>query len=760
MESAERPAGISSDNQLFYEAFRASPIGIALEDLEGRPLFVNPALCSMLGFSEKELCNKHCVDFSPAEDAEKDWVFFEQLRAGLIDHYSVEKRYFRRDGSLMWGRLSISLLNKRMPPLVMAMVEDITEKRTAQEELLRSEADLQKLATDLIEAREIERQRFGREHRLLETLELVTKQMAGAVTHCGRDLRYLWANQGYANWLGRPLHQIVGQPISEVVGRGAFESLQPYFERVLAGQKVAYEGEINYQGIGRRWISAVLTPTFDEVDVTGWVAVVLDLTERKRIEEALKKSEEKFSRIFRESPLAVTLTSARDHRFIDVNQAFERITGWSREEIVGRTPFELGNWVDPGKRVGFMSQLLAGGCVRNAENQFRMRNGEVRTGFLSMELIEINGETCALSVVADVTDLRRSEEARRVAERRFSQFFTAVPEYCYMISPEGHILDANPATCEALGYTREELVGKLVSIIYAPESPLTMDDLLEKWKKTGRLCNEEIVILTKRGEKRVVLVNAGSVADADGNLLHSTSVHVDITDRKLAEEALSKVSQRLIEAHEEERRWIGCELHDDINQRLALLAVNLDRLEQNIPVPAVDARQEAIEARKQVEGLVSDVQALSHRLHSSKLETLGLIAASASFCREIANRQKLQIDFQPQDIPKDLPKEVSLCLFRVLQEALQNAAKHSGSQRFQVTLKGGTESIELTVQDSGAGFDPEEVVNGHGIGLISMKERLKLVNGTLSIDSQRYRGTRILACVPLPPRTRVAEAAG
>src|SRR5215472_3405236 len=116
MESAERPAGISSDNQLFYEAFRASPIGIALEDLEGRPLFVNPALCSMLGFSEKELCNKHCVDFSPAEDAEKDWVFFEQLRAGLIDHYSVEKRYFRRDGSLMWGRLSISLLNKRMPP--------------------------------------------------------------------------------------------------------------------------------------------------------------------------------------------------------------------------------------------------------------------------------------------------------------------------------------------------------------------------------------------------------------------------------------------------------------------------------------------------------------------------------------------------------------------------------------------------------------------------------------------------------------------
>src|SRR5215470_16029615 len=106
-----------TDYQLFYDAFNASPIGIAVEDLEGRPLFVNPALCSMLGFSEEELRRKHCVEFSPAEDAEKDWGLFQQLRAGTIDHYQIEKRYFRRDGSLVWGRLSISFL-KHTPPLV------------------------------------------------------------------------------------------------------------------------------------------------------------------------------------------------------------------------------------------------------------------------------------------------------------------------------------------------------------------------------------------------------------------------------------------------------------------------------------------------------------------------------------------------------------------------------------------------------------------------------------------------------------------
>src|SRR5215472_7225177 len=171
-----------ADDQLFFSVFKASAIGIVLDDLEGRPLFVNPAFCSMLGFSEQEIRNKHCVEFSPREDAEKDWALFQQLRAGSIDRYSLDKRYFRRDGSLVWGRLSISLWKNGDSPLVVAMVEDITEKKTAE-----------------------------------ETLELATGQMT-AVIRCSRDLRYLWANQGCADLLQRPLSEIIGQPLVEVMG--------------------------------------------------------------------------------------------------------------------------------------------------------------------------------------------------------------------------------------------------------------------------------------------------------------------------------------------------------------------------------------------------------------------------------------------------------------------------------------------------------------------------------------------------------------
>jgi signal transduction histidine kinase len=233
----------------------------------------------------------------------------------------------------------------------------------------------------------------------------------------------------------------------------------------------------------------------------------------------------------------------------------------------------------------------------------------------------------------------------------------------------------------------------------------------------------------------------------------------DITRRKQAEEALLGMSRRLIEAQDQERARIARELHDDINQRLALLAISLERLQQN-PPSSVELMREIGEARKELENLGSDVQALSHRLHSSKLEYLGLAVAAAGFCREVSSRHGVEIDFHSENIPKVLPKEIELSLFRVLQEAIQNATKHSGSRHFEVSLRGGSSEIELTVRDSGIGFDPEEAMKGRGLGLTSIRERLKLVNGNLSIDSHPQRGTTIQARVPLTTRMNSAGAVG
>ena len=134
------------------------------------------------------------------------------------------------------------------------------------------------------------------EQLALETLELVTKQMGAGVTRCSRDFRYLWANQGYADLLQRRLDEIVGQPIEEVMGKEAFHALRHHFDRVLAGEKVSYEEDVNYRGVGRRWISATYIPALDSNGVVdGWVAVVIDITERKQLEEELRQSQEHLS---------------------------------------------------------------------------------------------------------------------------------------------------------------------------------------------------------------------------------------------------------------------------------------------------------------------------------------------------------------------------------------------------------------------------------------------------------------------------------
>jgi signal transduction histidine kinase len=207
-------------------------------------------------------------------------------------------------------------------------------------------------------------------------------------------------------------------------------------------------------------------------------------------------------------------------------------------------------------------------------------------------------------------------------------------------------------------------------------------------------------------------------------------------------------SHRLIEALEQERARIARELHDDIGQRVALLTIELE-LQQNSPNLPDEVRNRIGELRRQSFEIAMDVQSLSHRLHSSKLEYLGLAAAMRLFCKEFGELQKVEVDFKTYDLPSPLSPDISLCLFRVLQEALRNSAKHSGVRHFEVRLWAMSGEIHLTVVDSGVGFNVEAAKESRGLGLISMEERIELLDGTFSVESQLQRGTTIHARAPL-----------
>jgi len=260
------------------------------------------------------------------------------------------------------------------------------------------------------------------------------------------------------------------------------------------------------------------------------------------------------------------------------------------------------------------------------------------------------------------------------------------------------------------------------------------------------------------GEYRWILSIGVPRCDQDRSLVGYIGIGVDITERKSAEAALANVSRRLIEAQEQERNRIGRELHDDISQRLAMVAVQLQQVHQDsLVLPEV--RTCIGELRKEISEITADIQSLSHELHSAKLKYLGIAAAMRGFCQEFGEKQKVEIDFQTHDLPSPLAPDISLCFFRVLQEALHNSSKHSGVRHVEVRLWGTSDEIHLSVKDSGAGFDREAAKKSGGLGLVSMEERLKLVKGTLSINSEPKGGTTIHARVPFDSSSDSARAA-
>ena len=589
------------DIQLFHDVFNASPIGIAVENLEGQPLFVNPAFCSFLGFSEEELRNKHCVDFSPREDAEKDWALFQQLRAGSIDRYQLEKRYFRRDGSLVWGSLSISLLHSRPSALVLAMVEDITAKKTAEEARLRLAAIVES-SNDAI----------------------IGLDLSGTVAD--------W-NRGAEQLFGYSYGEAVGEKVSFLSPPGGLEEVGIILKKVSSGEAVK-----NYETVRRRKdgsrvdISLTLSPIVNAAGrVVGMSGIMHDITERRRAEEAVCMSEERF----RLAALA-------------------------------------------GKMFAYEWDAATDVIVRSAEFTHVLGNDEP---------IETTGQ--------------------KILER---------------MHPDD----------------RERVKAAVATL--SPENP-----------------HLRISYRIGRRDGTFVWVERTSRAhfDEQGTMLRLVGMIADKTDLKQAEGAVSAMTRKLVEAQEQERARIARELHDDISQRLALVAVELEQLQDD---PSEVGRL-VPELRKRMTEISSYVQALSHDLHSSKLEYLGVVAGIVGWCKEFAERQKIEIDCR-YDVRSTLPQEIGLCLFRVLQEALHNAAKHSGVKRIEVELSEKSGELHLTIRDLGKGFDVEAVKQAKGLGLTSMRERVRLVNGTITIDSKQMGGTVIRVRVPLDTTTELIRAAG
>jgi PAS domain S-box-containing protein len=364
-----------------------APVGIDWIDQTGRFLGVNPKFCEIVGRTEQDLLGMDFQSITHPDDLPLSLENLRKLGAGEIQNFVMEKRYIRPDGSVRWVELEVAGVGPEGDGTrwQMAIVQDITEKRQADERL-----------------REYE--------RVVESLDEM-------IVVVDRDYRYVIANRAYLQRRGLQKEQVIGHRVDEVVNRESVDFVIKRLGECFQGRVVQCEMKYRYPHVGERDQLVSYFPIEGPTGVDRIACILRDITDRKRAGEALRKSEEKFSKAFRQSPMALTLSSIKNHHYIDVNETFERLTGWRRDEVIGRTAFDIGLWA-PADGVDLAKLLQTEGSVRNVEARYRMRDKSVRIGLSTAEVIELSGEPCMLAVTADITERKQAEEALRTSEQQ------------------------------------------------------------------------------------------------------------------------------------------------------------------------------------------------------------------------------------------------------------------------------------------------------------------------------------------------------
>ena len=344
---------------------------------------------------------------------------------------------------------------------------------------------------------------------------------------------------------------------------------------------------------------------------------------------------------------------------------------------------------------------------------------------------------------------RKAEAVLGESERRFRVMTDTTPSLVWMCDAHGKITYMNERRIAFTGPDTKAGYGDTWIAYVHPHDQMKVLDALSQALKTQQPFSKEYRLRRSDGIYRWMFDVASPRINGDGSFGGFIGSAIDTTDQKLAQQALEKVSGQLIEAQEKERSRIARDLHDDICQRLALLSMELDQANRSSNGSQEATKKNLHDIRRHCSEIARDVQSLSHQLHSSKLDYLGLAAAIRGYAEEFSTQHEVDVQFLERDVPADLPKDVSLCLFRITQEALHNALKYSGVDEFTVELSSTEGAVQLVVSDAGVGFNVEEAKRGKGLGLLSMQERIHLVHGNFSVESKPWQGTKVIISVPV-----------
>ncbi|MDQ3181382.1 MAG: PAS domain S-box protein, partial [Acidobacteriota bacterium] len=731
-------------NLRFSATYELAPVGIVESSPEGKYINGNEQFCAITGYDKKELFELGIQEVTHPDDFTADIELHRKLTADEIPFYQLEKRYVRKDGSIVWCDLFRSAVRDAEGKTLYTIgaVSDITTRKLAEEALRESE----------------------------ESYRILAATASDAIIRIDKNSTIQFANTASERIFGYTLQEMVGQSLTMLMP----EEMRPRHYAGFRRYLQTGERNLNWESIevparhktGRTFPLEISFGEYNSGGKRFFIGIARDITERRKAEGLLRESEERFAKAFNSSPLVLTITSLKTGKLTEVNETFINLTGYSREEAIGRTTDELGLW-QPTERDAELAAVTSEGQINNTEYSFQMKDGTQIVGLLSAELLEIGGETCALTVIQDITTRKRAEELIRESEEKFRILANSISQFAWMTDASGYIFWYNERWFDYTGTTLEEMQGWGWQKVHHPDEVGRVTEKFKQHIASGEIWEDTFPLRSKTGEYRWFLSRALPIRDENGKILRWFGTNTDIEDVRRAEEKLKDADRRKDE-------FLATLAHE-LRNPLAPIRSGLEIIRRSdYDKATIEQTLETVERQtNQIVHLVDDLLEISRitqgkiKLKKGRIELRTAVEMAVETNRELISLNGQDLIISLPDAPVFIDADLTR-IAQIILNLINNSAKYTEpGGKIWLTAETKADEVEIRVRDTGIGIPPqmlsgifemftqiettgEQARAGLGIGLSVVKSLVEMHGGSITAFSAgEGKGSEFVLILPL-----------
>jgi PAS domain S-box-containing protein len=747
----KRAEGALRENERrFRSLFQDSSVGAVVVTPNGQFIQVNRAFCDFLGYSEAELVGQTVLSVTHPEDREASSTAIRQAAESVARIQRLEKRYLHKSGQVVWGEVSSALIcdAEGKPSYFITQVLNITERKQAEEALKKAhnelEARVKERTAELREANE----RLQQSH---EELRVIYDGMVdGLLVTDSETKRFMRANASICRMLGYSETELLSMSVKDL---HPAEALPHILERIDSIKETKQppprdipflrkDGSVFYVEVVSKFLIYNGRPCS--------MGIFRDVTERKQAEEALAESEAKYRQLVETTDTGYLILDG-EGLVVDANREYVRISGHhDLAEIIGHSVVEWTAPYDKARNAQEVGQCVETGRVRQLEIDYTGPDGAVTPIEINANVITSKEGQRIVSLCRDITERRQAQEAIRQGRDELQTIYDQAVEGIIIVDAKKmNLVRTNSAYCRMVGYFGEEVYSMSPERLHPPEVLPAVLAHLDAVKK-GNVARIDDLLFVRKDGGAVYADVVSSPIHYNGRPCWISFFH-DVTERKQTRDALERERQslwRMLQASDHERQTISYDIHDGLAQYLAAAVMQFqahDTLRENSPDKAKTAYETAVELVRQAH---SESRRLISEVRHPVIDESGLETAISHLVHEQRQRGGPKIEYHSSVQFGRLPPILENALYRIVQEALTNACKHSKSQKVTVSVTQEGEDVRLEVRDWGIGFDQEAVGKGH-FGVEGIRQRVRLLGGRLTIESKPGSGTLVQVVVPI-----------